>query len=229
MKKEEIVLWDWKRIMLGQAPPEFLVEVLVRTILIYIVLLVVLRLMGKRMDGQLTLTEMGVMVTLGAIVSVAMQLPDKGFAMGAVALITVAALQRGINWLSVKNEKIEDITQGTMSILIRDGKMQVDEMLRAGISKQHLFSALRGKQILNLGRVKRLYFEACGLFNVYENDQPKPGLPVLPSDESAEITPKLSLDKSHIACRNCGNVELAQLKNNKCNNCGEKKWIVAVV
>ena len=51
MKKEEIEPWDWPRILFGQAPPEFLVEVLMRTLIVYLALQVVVRLMGKRMGG----------------------------------------------------------------------------------------------------------------------------------------------------------------------------------
>ena len=104
MKKEEIKPWDWQRIFLGEAPAEFLLEVLIRTIVIYLVLLVVLRLLGKRMDGQLTLTEMAVMITLGAIVSVPMQIPDRGILMGVVALVCALIFQRGWNRVTVKNE-----------------------------------------------------------------------------------------------------------------------------
>ena len=78
MKKEEIHRGDWHRILIGTAPTEFLLEVLIRTIIIYLFLLVTLRLMGKRMGGQLTISELAVMLTLGAIVSVAMQIPEKG-------------------------------------------------------------------------------------------------------------------------------------------------------
>jgi hypothetical protein len=51
MKKEDIIPWDWQRILFGQAPPEFLLEVLMRTSIIYIALLIIVRLMGKRMGG----------------------------------------------------------------------------------------------------------------------------------------------------------------------------------
>src|SRR6476659_4263861 len=74
MEKDEIHFGDIKRWLFGDAPPEFMIEVFIRTILIYLFLLLIVRLMGKRMSGQITLTEMAVMITLGAIVSPAIQL-----------------------------------------------------------------------------------------------------------------------------------------------------------
>jgi hypothetical protein len=66
MKKYEIHLADWQRMLFGQSPPVFLLEVLIRTIIIYVFLLFVLRWLGKRMSGQLTILEMAVMLTLGS-------------------------------------------------------------------------------------------------------------------------------------------------------------------
>src|SRR5687767_8208554 len=103
MKKEEINLWDIERLLFGRAPPEFLLEVFIRALIVYLATLVVVRLLGKRMSGQLTITEMAVMITLGAIISVPMQLPDRGILPGLLALLCALAFQRGINWLGFKN------------------------------------------------------------------------------------------------------------------------------
>jgi uncharacterized membrane protein YcaP (DUF421 family) len=58
--------------------------------------------------------------------------------------------------------------------------MQLEEMQRSGMSKQHLFTALRSKEIMNLGKVKRVYFEACGIPSIYQEEKEKPGLQILP-------------------------------------------------
>jgi len=67
MKKEDIHIWDWKRILIGSAPWEFLIETFFRTLVIYIFLLQAMRLMGKRMRGQLSILELCIIVMLGAI------------------------------------------------------------------------------------------------------------------------------------------------------------------
>jgi hypothetical protein len=58
MKKEDIHLSDWSRLLLGEAPPLFLLEVFVRTLVIYVFLLFILRWLGKRMSGQLIIMEL---------------------------------------------------------------------------------------------------------------------------------------------------------------------------
>jgi uncharacterized membrane protein YcaP (DUF421 family) len=228
MKKEEIQPWDFERILFGQAPAEFLLEVFVRTLTVYLLLMIVLRLLGKRMDGQLTLTEMAVMITFGAIISVPTQIPDRGILLGIIALVCVLAFQRGLNWLTVKNEAIEKTTQGTMSILVKDGILQLDEMRRAGISKQDLFATLRKEQIFNLGKIKRVYFEACGLMNIYQLEgKSKPGLPIMPSHQIELVKPQVRIETEHMVCVNCGHIE--HKGDKPCPTCGVNKWMEAVI
>ncbi|TLD40418.1 MAG: hypothetical protein JETT_3326 [Candidatus Jettenia ecosi] len=69
MDKEVIKFGDWERLFFGHAPVEFMLEVFLRTIFIYLMLLLILRLLGKRMTSQASILELAVMVTLGAIIA----------------------------------------------------------------------------------------------------------------------------------------------------------------
>jgi uncharacterized membrane protein YcaP (DUF421 family) len=228
MKKEEIHLNDIHRILFGQAPAEFLIEVLLRTAFIYLALLIVLKLLGKRMDGQITIIEMAVMITLGAIVSVGMQLPDRGILLSFTALLCIVFFQFIINRISLKHKKIEEASEGTMNILVKDGVLQLEDMLKTGITKQNLFASLRNKKILNLGKVKRVYFEACGLMNVYEENKAKPGLPIFPSDEKGLIDKNTRKADNHIACKNCGYVKESKDNIQLCPVCQQQEWMEAI-
>lgn len=97
MKKEDIELTDWHRILVGNAPWEFLLEVLLRSVIMYLILLVGMRLLGKRMSANISIFEMGVMITLGAIISVPMQDAGRGMIPGIVVLACVIIFQRSIS------------------------------------------------------------------------------------------------------------------------------------
>jgi uncharacterized membrane protein YcaP (DUF421 family) len=180
MKKEDIHIWDWKRILIGSAPWEFLIETFFRTLIIYILLLMAMRLMGKRMSGQLSILELCIIVMLGAIVSVPMEVPDRGLLVGLFILLITVLLQRQMNLLAFLNTKFEKFTQGQMSIVIKDGKLQLKELEKVSISREILFSKLRKKNIYQLGEIKRVYVESCGLISIYKNKSTKPGLGILP-------------------------------------------------
>src|SRR4051812_36575353 len=107
MDKDDIKLSDWHRILFGNAPVEFMAEVAVRTIIMFLLLLICVKLMGKRMAGKLTINELAVMLTLGAIVSVPMQIPERGILLGVLTLFCAYTFQRGYNWLAVKYHRME--------------------------------------------------------------------------------------------------------------------------
>jgi uncharacterized membrane protein YcaP (DUF421 family) len=227
MKKEEIHLLDIKRWLIGQTTPEFMIEVCIRTVIIYLILLLTVKLMGKRMSGQISLTELAVMVTLGAIVSPVMQLPDRGIFFGVVVLLVALVFQRGLNWLAFKNEKVEHLSQGKMSLLIKDGTLVLEEMEKNHLTKQQVFSFLREKKITNLGKVKRGYMEACGIFSVYETSNEQPGLPVFPGTDPAIKNILKELPESIMACCNCGHVQKISGSNNACEICNADEWTKA--
>ncbi|WP_207429643.1 DUF421 domain-containing protein [Pedobacter sp. SYSU D00535] len=224
MKKEEIKLSDWQRILFGDAPPEFLLEVFIRTLIIYIALIVIARLLGKRMGGQLTLTETAVMITLGAIVAPAMQLPDRGVIFGIILLLCALLFQRGINLWGFNSSKFEKLSQGHSSVLVKDGVLDLEEMKKVRISRQELFAMLRHKNILNLGNVKRAYLEGCGLLSIFTNEGRR-GLSLLP-DQDDEQLDGMSAAAGSQACCSCGYVAIETQE--ECHNCGSKRWTKAI-
>jgi uncharacterized membrane protein YcaP (DUF421 family) len=234
MKKEEIHIDDLYRILIGEAPVGFLLEVFIRTLVIYIALLFFIRALGKRMSGQLTIMELAVMLTLGAIICVPMQIPDRGLLQGAVLLLAAVWFQRGISYLGVKSGKFEDITQGKLSMLIKNGMLELDEMEKSRISHRQLYSELRNKGVFNLGDVDRVYLEACGVFSIFKSKESKPGLPILHLEagdlveEQKEATVEESKNASLVACQNCGFVKQKDT-GNECPNCGRNNWVKAII
>ncbi|QJD96852.1 DUF421 domain-containing protein [Mucilaginibacter robiniae] len=234
MKKEEIHLEDFKRILFGQAPPEFLLETFIRTLIIYIVLLFIVRWLGKRMIGQLTIMELAVMLTLGAIVSVPMQVPDRGLLQGALLLVCAVFFQRGISLIGFRRGKFEDIAQGKTSLLVKDGVLQLEQMEKDRISRQQIYAELRQQKIFNLGMVDRLYAEAEGVFSVFKSNQPKSGLPILPPDDQeimqiqhqASTQPPQSIQL--MVCVSCGLIKPQSQQDTACNHCGHDEWVNAI-
>ena len=227
MEKDEIRLGDIYRILIGDAPPVFLLEVFIRTLIVYTALMVTLRLLGKRMNGNATVMEMAVILTLGAIVSVPMQAPERGLLLGIMILVIVVLFHRGVNWLGFKYGKFEKLIQGRMALLIKDGIIQTKQTKACSIPNQQLFSVLRSKEIYHLGQVKRMYIEACGAFSVFKNSEEKPGLSALPLGVDSAIAQILHEEPNMKACVFCGTLENT-LDTINCGHCGTKSWAPAV-
>jgi uncharacterized membrane protein YcaP (DUF421 family) len=221
---ENTKLSDWERILFGKAPVEFVGEVFFRAIIIYLMLLVIVKLLGKRMSGRLTITEWAIMLTLGSLISLPMQAPERGILNGICLLVVVFIFHRIQAIWAFHNRKAEQVILGSMVMLIKDGILQIDELNRQRMSKEQLFAMLRGQKINQLGTIRRLYQEATGDFSLYRSEKPPPGLSVLPPDGDARQLQELSKDVS--ACVHCGNTSNAPAT--VCKVCGNNDWEQAV-
>lgn len=229
MKKQDIIPGDWYRILFGETPVVFLLEIFLRTIIMYVVLIIIVRMMGKRMGGQLTISELAVMITLGAIVSPGMQMPQTGLLLCMVILVCALLFQRGLNLLEYKSERFERVTQGSLSILVKNGVMQLDEMRLTKVSRQQLFAALRSQQVYNLGDVARVYLESCGLFSIYQRPEHQPGLPLFPPDDASIVGFGQQTLNGTVVCANCGLVPEATRQVSNCPECGADQWGTAAL
>ncbi len=225
MDKNVFRLDDVKRILFGEAPPEFLIEVFFRTFVIYVAVLFTVRWLGKRMSGQLTINEMTILLTLGAIASVPMQEPDRGLLQGLTLLFITLVFQRGLGWIEFKSAAFERLSQGSTSLLIKDGVLQLEQMKKSRITRQQIFAELRQGGTFNLGMVDRLYLEAGGIFSLYKATEKRPGLTIAPPDDRDIFNEKQPLIEL-MACVNCGYVTKTE-KNHQCEDCGQHEWIEA--
>lgn len=226
MNKDDIKLSDIQRILFGEAPIEFLVETFVRTFLIYAFLLLIIKWLGKRMSGQLSINEMAVMLVLGAIVSVPMQVPGSGLVQGVLLLVCTLSFQRGMSWMGFHSKRFEEATMGKTIMLVRDGRFELEVMEENHITRQLIFSELRSNGVSTLGQVERLYLEASGIFSLYKLSNPVPGLSVYPPIDGGLFNEQKKVDHL-IACKNCGHVQ-HQSEIGVCGNCGKNEWSKAV-
>lgn len=230
MDKDDIRLSDWVRIFLGDVPPEFIIEVIIRMVLIYVILVVSLRLLGRRMESMLSRGEMVTLVTLGASVGVAIHTPERGLLPSVTVILIIISLQALQAYITSRNSKAERLLLDQISTLVEDGRLILREMEKSRITRERLFAALRLKGIINLGKIKRVYFESKGVFSIvtYIDQEERPGLCILP-DEDNDFRAEVDYDEDFMACRSCGNtIEKEKYKNKKCAICELNDWEIAV-
>src|SRR5215210_4335030 len=97
MQPKPIQLTDWHRILAGGTPWTFLLEVMLRAAFTYLLLLVAMRLLGKRVAAQLTLFELSMVVTMAAVIGIPLQVPDRGLLPALAVLLVAVAFQRGLS------------------------------------------------------------------------------------------------------------------------------------
>lgn len=230
MNKDDIKLTDWGRIFLGDVPPEFILEVIIRMCFIYIILVVSLRLLGRRMEAMLSRGEMVTLVTLGASVGVAIHTPERGLLPSVTVILVIIGLQALQAYITSQNSKAERVLLDQISTLVENGSLMLDEMKKSRITHERLFSALRLKGLINLGSIQRVYFESKGVFSIisYSDENERPGLCLLPEADT-DFRNEIKYDENFIACRNCGNtVEKKDNVHHRCTACDVYEWETAV-
>lgn len=219
---------DWLRILVGEVPGSFYIELVIRAVVIYFILVVAMRLMGKRMSSQLGRTEMAATVSLAAAIGVPLSAPDRGLLPAVVIALVIVCVQRIISSWAVRNPLFEKFSQGNIDILVEDGVLNIKNMERVRLTRERLVAQLRSEGIKQLGMVKRFYMEASGSFTLVQEENEKEGLPVVPRWDKSLNARFMRSDK-FIVCQTCGYLQqLPYDQKGQCPNCKDCKWTAAV-
>src|SRR4051812_15666936 len=90
---KDIEIMDVRRILFGETPYEFTVEVIIRILFVYILLVIAMRLSGTRIAATITRNELIALVTLSAGVGMAILTPERGILPPVVVVIVVVCIQ----------------------------------------------------------------------------------------------------------------------------------------
>ena len=224
MEKEKIMFSDWQRWLFGDAPPAFMGEVLLRALVMFVAVVLLMRLMGRRMKGEISVAELAVVLTFGAIIGGTMHQPNSGLLPGLAVLGAVLLMHRFTNWLAYKYHAVEVVEQGDAVVLLRDGVLDLAAMQQQALSQEQLFGLLRNENISQLGELRRVYFEVNGCLSLYKLPTPVPGLSVRPLADA----PPAALEgpaQGKKACAACGQVPAAtDHAGGRCLRCEATTW-----
>lgn len=226
MEKVDYTSFDWHRIFIGEVPGTFFIEVIIRTVIIYFILITAIRLMGKRMALQLNVTEMTAMVTLAAAIGVPMQAPDKGVLPAVVIALVVVFCERILSKWARDHQQFEKIIHGDINVLIEDAVINFECLQHVGMSKELVMEQVRAHGLDHLGKVKRMYMESSGAFSIVKEEEGRPGLSVIPADD-ANYWQEQEFSLVRV-CGNCGNLKQGQPEESACPACHRQEWVQAV-
>ena len=219
---------DWNRIFLINFDGSFALEILFRTAFMFLVVIAVLRLSGKRGVRQLSIFEMAIILTLGSAAGDAMFYEDVSLLATFQVCVVATALYRIITWLTAKNRRIEKILEGEAVYIVEDGIMVIKDEKKDNLSKQEFFAELRGSGVEHLGQVRAAILETDGNVSVFfhSDEDVKYGLPILPHAYN-QYTDKID-DAGLYACIVCGALEQLEAGRHRCPRCDHHEWVKAI-
>lgn len=145
-----------------------------RTIFLYLVLIAVIRLMGKRQLGQMEPTEFVVTMLVANLAAIPMQ--DGGIPLlsGLVPILTVLGVEMILSFLAIRWVPMRRLLCGKPVILIENGRILQNNLRRTSITMDELTGHLREKNVLSIDQVQYAILETDGNFSVFPYPQFQP-------------------------------------------------------
>jgi uncharacterized membrane protein YcaP (DUF421 family) len=142
------------------------IEILLRTAAVYLVILVGLRLAGKREIGQLTVFDLVVLLLISNAVQNAMVGPDTSLVGGLLAAVVLLLVNALVARLRYKSPRLRHWLEGTPTLLALHGEVISANLRREGIDEDILSAALREHGIVDISGVEMAVLETDGSISV---------------------------------------------------------------
>ena len=150
----------------------------IRTLIIYAVVVIVMRCMGKRQIGQLQPFEFVVAIMISDLATIPMQNLNESLLRGIVPILTLLSGQLFLSFLTIKSYRARNIICGTPKILIENGKIIERNLINEVYNLSDLLEQLRIKNIPNISDVEFAILETNG------------ELSIIPKSQKRQITPE---------------------------------------
>ena len=226
---DPVTAFDLGRMLFGDQPPLFLLEIVFRTVVIYGYTLVLIRWIGSRPIAQLSLVEFLLVIALGSAVGDAMFYPDVPLVHCMLVITVVVMLDKLLSFAVTRSSKLEDLIEGKSVQVVRDGVINRKAMDSQNFGHDELFEQLRLNEIEQLGQVRASYLETNGLLSVFKQEQGKvrPGLSINPPWDVRKPVEHMAGETARgtFACAQCATtVENDDTALPKCTVCGGGIW-----
>jgi uncharacterized membrane protein YcaP (DUF421 family) len=143
-----------------------LVSVAIRTAIVYVVLVVGYRVVGKRAAGQLSTLNLVVLLIVANAVQNAMVGENTSLLAGLLAAAVILGLDLLVNVIADRVPRLREWLDGVPTLLVEDGTIRVENLRREGVSERELGIALRQNGLLTAAEARFVYLEPNGAISV---------------------------------------------------------------
>ncbi|MDD4658102.1 MAG: DUF421 domain-containing protein [Eubacteriales bacterium] len=150
-----------------------------RTVFLYLAVLVLMRIMGKREVGQLSLFDLVVAIMIAELAAIPLSETSIPIAHGILPIVTLVMLQMSLAFITLKSQTARKVIEGTPSIIIEQGRILEEEMRRLRYNVDDMMSQMREQGIYRIEEVEYAMLETNGKLSIILKADKRP---VIPSD-----------------------------------------------
>lgn len=227
-----VIPFDWARMLLGDAPSSFLLEILFRTVVIYAYTFGLIRWIGGRSISQLSMVEFLLVIALGSAVGDSLFYPDVPLLHAMLVITVIVLINKGLDFLILRSDRAQTAIDGKPNWIVQDGRLNTEQSSDRGMGKAEVLALLRLEGVRNLGEVENAFLEANGSLSVFRADPPMAGMPIVPPHEICPL-PQIDLHTrgtesfQKLCCLDCGLLQLGT--ETKCRECEGDIWTPATL
>ena len=141
-------------------------ELMIKCIIVYFVIIFALRLMGKREVGELSVFDVVIYLVMSELLAISITDTHSSIFRSLVPIAVLAIMQIAISWILLKSKRIRDLFDGKAVILIRDGCIDQQMMRKERYSIDDLMSQLHGKDLSSPDEVAFAILENNGTLSI---------------------------------------------------------------
>jgi len=154
-----------------------LLEHIYRTVFVYFLVLVVIRMMGKREIGQLSPFDFVVAIIIAELAAIPMEATDEPLWNSILPLVILGLLEVVMSYATLFSRTLRCIVCGRPQVIIKSGQLLRNEMRKARYNLDDLLGQLRDKGIVDVGEVEFAVLETSGKLSVILKSQYRPVTP----------------------------------------------------
>ena len=136
--------------------------VLIRSLILYIVVIFGVRLMGKRQLGELQPSELVITILISNIATLPLEDTSIPLILGILPILTLVCFEVVISWVTLKSLRMRRIISGRPKIIVRNGQIEQATMRDLRLSVDDLMTALRQQQVFDISQVQFAVMETTG-------------------------------------------------------------------
>lgn len=144
-----------------------MLTVMIRTVVMYLFVMLMMRLTGKRQIGQLQIGELVVTFLVSELASWPIQEPHVPFWYAMISIATLVLMEIGFSYLSLKSVKLRKLIEGRPSVLIENGVINQKELRKNRFSIDDLIENMRQSGAISIGEVESAILETNGHLSVF--------------------------------------------------------------
>lgn len=143
------------------------VKIIIKISFFYFFIILIYRIMGKREVGQLGIVDLIVSILIAELVAISVEDASKSIMASVIPIMCLVFLQIILSFASLKNDKIRSLLDGNPSFIIKNGKINYQEMIKQKYNLDDLLTQLREKGYRNIEDIEYAILENNGTLSTF--------------------------------------------------------------